>query len=212
MTPRWVGRRSSRAVAAHVPVARALLAAAFVLLPRLAFAHVVTGAAAGFGAGLLHPISGLDHVAAMVAVGLWGAQLGRPALWVLPVAFPMTMAMGGLLGLLGVPLPFAEVGVAASAIALGLAVVLQVALPLRIATLVVGIFAVFHGYAHGTELPAGANALTYSMGFVIATGCLHGLGIGVGLLHRWPGGRLAIRAAGVSVVLVGALYLWRAGG
>ena len=120
-----------------------------------AFAHVQKGEAAGFLSGLKHPISGLDHVLAMVAVGLWGAQLGAPAVWVLPVAFPMVMAFGGMLGLIGVPLPGIEYGIAASAILLGVAVMFEIRPPLAIAALVVATFAIFHGHAHGTELPAG---------------------------------------------------------
>ena len=138
------------------------------------------GEAVGFLTGLRHPISGLDHVLAMVAVGLWGAQLGAPAIWVLPVAFPMVMAMGGMLGLVGVPLPGIEYGIAASAILLGAAVMFEVRRPRSLRPRLVGFFAVFHGHAHGTELPPGQSALLYSMGFVIATGCLHAVGIGIG--------------------------------
>ena len=124
----------------------------------------------------------------MVAVGLWGAQLGAPAVWVLPVAFPMVMAFGGMLGLMGVPLPGIEYGIAASAILLGTAVMFEIRPPLAIAALVVAVFAVFHGHAHGTELPPGQSGLLYSMGFVIATGCLHGVGISIGTVHRWAMG------------------------
>jgi urease accessory protein len=184
-----------------------LLAVLFTLAPRAASAHVLTGAAAGFGEGLSHPFSGLDHMAAMIAVGLWGAQLGAPGVWVLPVAFPMMMAVGGFLGLIGVPLPGAEIGVAASAILLGLAVALQLTPPLHVAAVVVGVFALFHGHAHGTELPPGASGLTYSVGFVVATGCLHAVGIGIGLLQRWPRGRLVIRAAGAAVLAAGVFFL-----
>ena len=120
-------------------------------------AHVQHGEAVSFRVGFQHPISGLDHVVAMMAVGLWGAQLGAPAIWLLPVAFPMVMAMGGMLGLMGVPLPGTEIGIAASAILLGSAVMLQLRPPLAIAAGVVAFFAVFHGYAHGVELPPGNN-------------------------------------------------------
>ena len=145
------------------------------------------GEAVGFLTGFLHPISGLDHVLAMVAVGLWGAQLGAPAIWVLPVAFPLVMAMGGMLGFLSVPVPGTEYGIAASAILLGVAVMFEARPPLAAAALIVGIFAIFHGHAHGTELPPGESALLYSMGFV-ATGCLHAVGIGIGTVHRWTCG------------------------
>jgi urease accessory protein len=175
-----------------------------------ALAHIQRGEAGGFLSGFRHPISGLDHVLAMVAVGLWGAELGAPAIWVLPVAFPLVMAFGGLLGLLGVPVPGIEYGIAASAILLGAAVMLEVRAPLYVTALLVGVFAIFHGYAHGTELPAGQSPLLYSMGFVIATGCLHACGIGIGTVHRWSWGRKLVRAAGAVVAFGGVFFLWKA--
>ncbi|MBR0566857.1 HupE/UreJ family protein [Azoarcus sp. L1K30] len=180
------------------------------LFPLAALAHTESGQAAGLLSGLSHPVSGLDHVLAMVAVGLWGAILGAPAIWTLPVAFPVMMAFGGLLGLLGIPLPGVEIGIALSAVILGSAVLTQVRPSLGIATAIVAVFAVFHGHAHGTELPEGASGLLYSMGFVIATGLLHGAGIVIGTADRWQAGRQAIRAAGGSVALAGLFFLWRA--
>ena len=175
-----------------------------------AWAHVERGQAAGFVTGLGHPWSGLDHVLAMVAVGLWGAQLGNPAIWVLPVTFPMVMAMGAFLGLVGLPVPGVEVGIALSALLLGTMILGELRPPLAVAALLVGFFAIFHGHAHGTELPAGQSGLLYSMGFVMATGCLHGLGIAVGLIHRWPAGRAALRTAGGGIAAMGVYFLWRA--
>jgi urease accessory protein len=175
-----------------------------------ASAHVLPGEAFAFLTGFLHPISGLDHVLAMVAVGLWGAQLGAPAIWVLPVAFPLVMAMGGMLGLIGVPVPGIEYGIAASAILLGMAVMLEVRASLRVTALLVGLFAIFHGHAHGTELPPGQSALLYSIGFVMATGCLHALGIGIGTVHRWTWGQKLLRAAGAVVAMGGVFFLWKA--
>jgi len=175
-----------------------------------AFAHVQKGEAAGFLSGLKHPVSGLDHVLAMVAVGLWGAQLGAPAVWVLPVAFPMVMAFGGMLGLMGVPLPGIEYGIAASAILLGIAVLFELRPPLAIAAFVVAVFAIFHGHAHGTELPPGQSGLLYSMGFVIATGCLHGVGISIGTVHRWGWGQKLLRFAGGVVLAGGVYFMWKA--
>ena len=189
---------------------RALVAAALAALASSAFAHVEAGQAAGFLSGLAHPVSGLDHVLAMVAVGLWGAQLGAPAIWLLPVTFPIVMALGGLLGLLGVPLPGVEVGIAASAILLGAAVMMEHRPPLYAAAALVGFFAVFHGHAHGTELPPGQSGLHYSIGFVAATGCLHATGIAIGAINRWPAGRRALRIAGGGVGLAGLFFLWRA--
>jgi urease accessory protein len=175
-----------------------------------AYAHVQKGEAIGFLSGLHHPISGLDHVLAMIAVGLWGAQLGAPAVWLLPVCFPMVMAMGGMLGLLGVHVPGAEIGIAASAILLGAAVMSEARPPLMVAAALVAFFAIFHGYAHGTELPAGESGLLYSMGFVIATGCLHGVGITIGNIHRWSWGQKLLRMAGAGVALAGVVFMWRA--
>jgi urease accessory protein len=176
----------------------------------LAWAHTEHAGAAGFLSGLAHPLSGLDHVLAMVAVGLWGAQLGAPAVWLLPVTFPMVMAFGGMLGLAGVSLPGVEIGIALSALLLGLAVLTEARPPLGGAAALVGGFAIFHGYAHGTELPPGASGLLYSMGFVIATGTLHAAGIAIGLVHRWTAGRLALRLAGTIVATAGVFFLWRA--
>jgi urease accessory protein len=181
-----------------------------VFTPSSAYAHVQQGEAAGFLTGFLHPISGLDHVLAMVAVGLWGAQLGAPAIWVLPVAFPMVMALGGMLGLMGAPLPGIEYGIAASAILLGAAVMFEVRASLVVTALLVGVFAIFHGHAHGTELPPGQSALLYSMGFVIATGCLHAMGIGVGALHQWTWGQKLLRTAGAVVAMGGVFFMWKA--
>ncbi|HQR19273.1 MAG TPA: HupE/UreJ family protein [Burkholderiaceae bacterium] len=182
----------------------------FALLASAAGAHSESGQAAGFLTGMMHPISGLDHVLAMIAVGLWGAQLGAPAIWLLPVTFPLVMAFGGLLGLLGIPLPGVEVGIAASAILLGAAVMTETKLPLVAAAALVGAFAIFHGHAHGTELPPGQSGLLYSLGFVVATGCLHAIGIAIGAIHRWPAGQIALRVAGGGVGLAGLFFLWRA--
>ena len=186
----------------------ALIAAA--LAPAIAFAHEETGQAAGFLAGLLHPVTGVDHVLAMISVGLWGAVLGPPAIWVLPVAFPLVMALGGLMGLLGIPLPGVEIGIALSAIVLGTMVLAEARPPIWLAALIVAVFAVFHGHAHGRELPEGTSALLYSLGFVIATGLLHAVGILLGAAYHWPAGRRGLRVAGAGVALAGLFFLWRA--
>jgi urease accessory protein len=188
----------------------ALWAVTLIFVPASALAHEEAGQALGFLSGLTHPISGLDHVMAMVAVGLWGAVLGAPAIWVLPVAFPMMMAVGGLMGLLGFPVPGVEIGIAVSAIVLGGMVLTERRPYLWIATTIVAIFAIFHGHAHGRELPEGASALLYSLGFVIATGTLHAVGILLGVAHRWSMGRHAIRAAGAGIALAGLFFFWKA--
>lgn len=190
-------------------IARRLgLAAALALLPGVAAAHTQVGVAGGLISGFLHPILGLDHLIAMVAVGLWGAQLGRPLVWALPVAFPMMMAMGGVLGILGVPLPFAEIFIALSAVVLGAMVVFAVRAPVPVAVGIVAVFALFHGHAHGVELPSAANPLAYGIGFVVATGMLHLIGITIGLVNQLgPKGALALRGAGVPVAALGLWFL-----
>jgi urease accessory protein len=172
-----------------------------------AFAHSANGMTIDFWGGFTHPLFGPDHVIAMVAVGLWGAFLGAPAIWLLPVVFPLVMAFGGALGVVGMPLPGVETGIAVSAIMLGAMVALAARPPLWIAAVLVGAFAIFHGHAHGAELPIGADAVAYSIGFVIATGMLHLTGIALGTLSHWPAGRLAVRAVGGAIALIGVAYL-----
>jgi len=174
----------------------------------VADAHQETASAVGLFSGLHHPVSGWDHILAMLAVGLWGAQLRAPAIWVLPITFPMMMAMGGLLGLLGFGLPGVEVGIALSALGLGGMVLFECRPPCWLAVLVVGIFAVFHGHAHGTELPPGSNGFCYSLGFVVSTGLLHGLGIAIGLLYEHPYGKGLVRTAGGTIAVAGIAFLW----
>jgi urease accessory protein len=173
-----------------------------------AFAHSgsVTGGLIG---GFAHPMFGADHVVAMVAVGLWGAFLGPPAIYVLPIVFPLVMTVGGVLGIAGVPLPGVEIGIAVSAVILGTMVALAARPPLWIAAMIVGAFAIFHGHAHGAELPPGVGALAFSIGFVVATGCLHLVGIAFGLLAHWPAGLAAVRAAGGVIAIAGLLFLGR---
>lgn len=189
------------------PAILALGALMLLALAEPAFAHSAEGAAGGFISGFQHPLFGLDHVVAMVAVGLWGAFLGAPAIWVLPIVFPMVMAFGGALGVAGVPIPHVEVGIATSAIVLGLMVALAARPPIWVAAIIVGAFAIFHGHAHGTELPHSANALAYSLGFVISTGLLHLGGIVIGLLAGWEFGRYVVRAGGAVIAMAGVAFL-----
>jgi len=172
-----------------------------------ALAHTGEGAIGGFISGLLHPVLGLDHVIAMVAVGLWGAFLGMPAIWLLPVVFPLVMAFGGILGIIGIPIPAVEIGIAVSAIGLGALVAFAARPPVWIAAIIVGIFAIFHGHAHGNELPDAANPLAYSIGFVLATGLLHATGIAFGMFTRSPAGRIAVRSGGVIIAITGCIFL-----
>lgn len=184
-----------------------LATAIWLLLGTSLWAHEDAGMAGGFISGLTHPLFGFDHVVAMIAVGLWGAFLGSSALWILPVVFPVVMAFGGALGVLGVEIPLVETGIAASAVVLGLMVALALRPKIAIAAVIVGAFAIFHGHAHGTELPEAASPLAYSIGFVISTGLLHLAGIGFGHFTRWPQGILAVRAGGGAIALVGVGFL-----
>ena len=186
----------------------AVLVLALAVLPDVAAAHSDGTLAGGFASGFLHPVLGWDHVVAMVAVGLWGAFLGSPAIWILPVVFPLVMAFGAVLGVLGIPVPAIEVGIAGSAVVLGLLILLAVRLPLWLAGVIVGVFAIFHGYAHGAELPEATNPFAYGVGFVVATGVLHLIGIGFGLFTRSPAGTYAVRAGGAVIALVGGAFLF----
>ncbi len=185
----------------------ASLSCALVCISSVAYGHEGAGIAGGFVSGFAHPILGWDHVAAMVAVGLWGAFLGSPAIWILPVVFPLVMAFGGALGVMGIPIPSIETGIAVSAIVLGAMVAFAIRPPLWVAAILVGVFAIFHGHAHGTELPSAANPLAYSAGFVISTGMLHLSGIAFGLLVRWPAGKIAVRTFGVFISIAGVGFL-----
>lgn len=186
---------------------RTLVPSLLAALPATALAHAQEGVAGGFTTGFLHPIAGADHLVAMVAVGLWGAQLRQPAIWLLPIAFPAMMAIGALLGIVGFPLPLVEIGIALSAVGLGTAVLLAYRPPLPLAIALVAVFAIFHGHAHGAELPEAANALAYGVGFVLATGLLHLVGILIGALSDVPSGERIVRAAGGLVALTGLLFL-----
>ena len=187
---------------------RSMFALTCLWWPALALAHVGEGdISGGLLAGIAHPVFGLDHVVAMVAVGIWGAQLGKPAIWVLPVTFPIVMAFGGVLGGLGVPIPGIEIGIAVSAIVLGGMIAFATRPPLWVAAIVVGIFAIFHGHAHGAELPETANAISYAVGFVAATGSLHALGILIGVANRWSAGAKALRAGGGVIAACGFYFL-----
>ena len=184
-----------------------LLSCAVLSISTFAFGHEGGDIAGGFVSGFLHPVLGWDHVAAMVAVGLWGAFLGNPAIWVLPVVFPLVMAFGGALGVMGIPIPSVQTGIAVSAIVLGIMVAFAVRPPLWIAAILVGGFAIFHGHAHGTALPSAATPLPYSGGFVISTGLLHLFGITFGLLAHWPAGKIAVRTCGAFISLAGVGFL-----
>ncbi len=172
-----------------------------------AWAHTDPRLAGGLFAGFMHPLSGLDHLLAMVAVGLWGAFLGRPLIGLLPVIFPTVMAFGGAMGMIGTPMPPVEIGIAMSVFMLGSAIALAWRAPVWLASVMVAVFAIFHGYAHGAELPSMADPIAFSLGFVLATGSLHVAGITTGLIAKRPGGAIAVRAVGAAIALAGVYYL-----
>lgn len=164
-------------------------------------------AAGGFADGFMHPLGGLDHLLAMLAVGVWAASLGRPMVWALPVTFPVLMAVGGVLGMAGLPLPYVEAGIAVSVVVLGLVILAAWHAPVSVALLMVGIFGVLHGYAHGAELPTAAEPGAYTAGFVLATALLHLAGIAIGLLQLLPRGAQALRAGGAAMAAAGVWIL-----
>jgi urease accessory protein len=183
-----------------------LILAALLLTPAAALAHTGAGATHGFVHGFTHPIGGLDHILAMVTVGILASQLGGRALWLVPGAFVLVMAAGGAAGVAGINLPFVELGIAASVVVLGAMVALKVKAPVAAAMGLVGFFAIFHGYAHGAEMPDAAGGLTYGLGFMLATALLHIVGIGLGLAAGRIGeryGAVAYRAVGCVVAVAG---------
>ena len=180
------------------------IAAAFA--PEVAFAHVGVGATSGFARGFWHPIGGLDHVLAMVAVGMFAANLGGRALWAVPLTFVAVMAFGGLLGIEHVAIPYVEIGIAVSVIVLGLVVALQVQWPVAAAMALVAVFAIFHGHAHGEEMPLDASGATYAAGFMLATALLHIVGIAIGIGIQRIGSSYWHRTAqfaGVAMAIAG---------
>jgi urease accessory protein len=183
-----------------------ILVSVVILMPGLAFAHPGLPGDTWFVHGFSHPLSGIDHLLAMIAVGVFAARLGGRALWLVPTSFVTMMVVGGALGMLGLGLPYVEIGIAASVIALGAAIALRRNLPVVLAMTAVGIFAVFHGHAHGTELPAAASAVPYAAGFAAATASLHLLGIAIGRFGaRLP--QAALRLAGGTLAAIGMVLL-----
>lgn len=184
----------------------ALAAAVLAVSAGVAQAHTGVSSVAGFTAGVAHPLGGLDHLLAMVAVGLWAAQLGGRALWAVPVSFVAMMTAGFLLGFGGIAVPAVEPAIAVSLLALGLVVATALRVPAAAGALLVGFFAIFHGHAHGSELPAAASAVAYAAGFLGATAALHGVGIAIGLALQ---GRLAWleRLGGVGIAAAGLVLL-----
>ena len=169
-----------------------------------ASAHTGVGAHShGFAAGFLHPLMGLDHMLAMLGVGVWAAQLGKRATWLVPAAFVAVMIAGAGLALSGIAMPMVEFGVAGSVLVIGALIALGTRLPVGVAMSLVGLFALFHGHAHGTELPGFAHPAAYGAGFVAATALLHAGGAGIALLVRQHAAKLPLRIAGAMMAVVG---------
>jgi urease accessory protein len=186
----------------------ALAAAAVVTMPSIASAHPGFGEIHDLAHGFAHPFSGLDHLIAMLAVGVFAAQLGGRALWLVPGTFVTVMAAAGVAGMLGITIPYVETGIALSVLALGAAIAFAIRVPVAVAMALVGFFAIFHGHAHGTEMPAAASGVLFGIGFVLATAALHAIGIGFGILiGRAAGGRQLAQLAGGAAVVVGAALL-----
>jgi urease accessory protein len=185
------------------------LPATLALLPSAAMAHTGVGDVGGFAHGFWHPITGLDHVLAMVLIGVLAWQLGGRALWLVPATFVLVMAVGGALGIAGMSLPLVELGIALSVVVLGAAVALGIRAPVAVAMGVAGLFAIFHGHAHGAEMPGDASGLAYGVGFMIATALLHLCGLGLGYLVAAAGDRYAVvvRSAGGLAAIAGIAIL-----
>ena len=198
-----------RAVLTSLAVLMAVTAA-LVLTPVIALAHPGHVNSNGMAHGFIHPVTGIDHVLAMVAVGVIAAQIGGRAIWLVPLSFMTVMAFAGALGMAGIQLPFAEVGIALSVVVLGLAITFSLRVSMLAAMALVGFFALFHGYVHGVEMPTAVSALAYAAGFVAGTALLHAIGLGLGLWFGSEGGRLRHRVAqagGGAMALFGATIL-----
>jgi urease accessory protein len=177
------------------------------LLPSLAQAHPgLPGHAHGFSHGLLHPLTGLDHICAMVAVGLWAAQRGGRALWLVPATFVSVMIIGGTLGMGKVGIPYVEQGIAASVLVLGILIAAAIRLPVTASMAIVGLFALFHGYAHGAEMPDTASGFAYGIGFIVATASLHLAGLGLGLTAKRFASAQSIRYVGGAIAACGVYF------
>ncbi|MEI6335157.1 MAG: HupE/UreJ family protein [Methylococcaceae bacterium] len=185
----------------------ALITTFSLLITTTAQAHTLTAEAISGLAGMMHPLLGLDHLLAMLAVGLWAAQQGGSRLWQLPLAFLSMMLFGAVLGQSGFTLPSIESGIASSLLLLGLMLMLAIRLAIVPSMLMVGLFAMSHGYAHGTEMPQALTLIDYAVGFMLATAALHGLGIGLGLFARGVHNEKILRISGIAISLTGA-WLW----
>jgi urease accessory protein len=180
----------------------------FVFAPAAALAHPGHDGAGGLLNGFVHPLTGIDHVLAMIAVGVLAAGYGGRALWLVPMSFLVAMAAAGAIGMAGIPVQIVEAGIGLSVVVLGLMIAFQFKPPTLVATVVVGFFALFHGYAHGSEMPNGLAGLSFAAGFLIATALLLGAGVGIGLIvQRRTLSRRLFQAGGGVIALVGVAVL-----
>ncbi|GAB6054134.1 HupE/UreJ family protein [Magnetospira thiophila] len=185
-----------------------LAAAVLVAAATPALAHTGAGSVSGFSAGFGHPVGGLDHVLAMVAVGILAAQMGGKSMWFVPASFVGMMIVGGLFGMIGVPVPFVEIGIVGSVIVLGGVIAAGRQMPMGLAMALVGVMAIFHGHAHGTEMPVNASGLEYGVGFAVATTTLHAAGIGLSIAVQKMAEKIApiaVRVGGGGIAAAGAL-------
>jgi len=182
---------------------------AFVLFtPILLYLHPQIGSSSGFMTGFAHPLNGLDHMIAMFAVGLWAVQVGGKGIWLIPLAFVCMMIAGGILGMSGVTVPFVETGIIMSVLILGVLLVASARLPIAAGMVLMGIFALFHGHSHGTEIPATVSGLAFSAGFALSTVMLHSAGIAAGLTLRKASKMKVLRYAGAAIIASGIMMIF----
>ncbi|MBX7046105.1 MAG: HupE/UreJ family protein [Ignavibacteria bacterium] len=172
------------------------------------FAHPLHGTQSGFSNGFFHPLLGLDHILAMLAVGLWAMQMGGKARWIIPVSFVTIMTLGGVLGMNNINLPFAEIGILASVVVLGVLILAGIRLPLIAGSLLVGAFALCHGHTHGTELPAAVSGVSYAIGFAVTTIILHAAGSGIGAFVNKTAGEKLVRFSGAAIIAAGLILTY----
>lgn len=187
-----------------------LMALLFAAIPGVAYAHDGTNLGlGGFLSGIVHPVLGYDHLLAMLSVGIISAQIGGRAIWTVPATFVSVMAVGGILGLINIGLNVTELGIAVSLVILGLVIAAERKIPTLIVMIGVGFFAIFHGYAHGTEMPDTAEPFLYALGFLVGTALIHIAGVVIGDISRhYERGKVVLRVGGALIAVVGLLFIF----
>lgn len=204
-----MGGVSSKAIKTRQCVFPAGLALAFLLIPSLAQAHVMDGPLGGFGSGFGHPLAGPDHFLAMLAVGLWGAQMGGRSVWTLPATFPLVMCIGGVAGMLEIlPSGIVQAGIAISVLALGAAIATAWRAPEWVALVLISAFAILHGIPHGVLAPRASDPAAFTVGFVVSTGVIHVVGIGIGAALKPVAQGKLVQALGAAIALAGLWFLF----